>query len=61
MGQPEEVKGREVSNGEVRRRLWQQLPLLVGLVLLWMVLWNQFTVLSLVTGVVVAVVVTRVF
>lgn len=60
-GQAEEVKGREVSNGEVRRRLWQQLPLLVGLVLLWMVLWNQFTVLSLVTGVVVAVIVTRVF
>lgn len=60
-GQTEEVKGREVSNGEVRRRLWQQLPLLVGLVLLWMVLWNQFSVLSLVTGVVVAVIVTRVF
>jgi multicomponent Na+:H+ antiporter subunit E len=61
MGQPEEVKSREVSNGEVRRRFLQQLPLLVGLVLLWMVLWNQFTVLSLVTGVVVAVIVTRVF
>lgn len=61
MGQAEEVKGREVSNGEVRRRLLQQLPLLVGLVLLWMVLWNQFTVLSLVTGVAVAVIVTRFF
>ena len=61
MGQPEEGKGREVSNGEVRRRLLQQLPLLVGLILLWMVLWNQFTVLSLLTGVAVAVIVTRVF
>ena len=61
MGQPEEVKGREVSNGEVRRRFLQQLPLLVGLILLWMVLWNQFTVLSLLTGVAVAVIVTRVF
>ncbi|HEY9497684.1 MAG TPA: Na+/H+ antiporter subunit E [Terrimesophilobacter sp.] len=55
------MKGREVSNGEVRRRLLQQLPLLVGLILLWMVLWNQFTVLSLLTGVAVAVIVTRVF
>ena len=61
MGQPEEMKGREVSNGEVRRRFLQQLPLLVGLILLWMVLWNQFTVLSLLTGVAVAVIVTRVF
>ncbi len=46
---------------EVRQRLWQQLPLLVALVVLWMVLWGQFTGLSLVTGIVVAVVVTRVF
>ncbi len=46
---------------EVRQRLWQQLPLLAALVVLWMVLWGQFTALSLVTGIVVAIVVTRVF
>ncbi|GAA3749979.1 hypothetical protein GCM10022239_26620 [Leifsonia bigeumensis] len=46
---------------EVRQRLWQQLPLLVALVVLWMVLWGQFTWLSLATGIVVAIVVTRVF
>lgn len=51
----------EVSRREVGRRVVQQLPLLVGLVLLWMVLWGQFTVLSFTTGVIVAIVVTRVF
>ena len=40
---------------------WVQLPFFAWLVLLWMLLWGQFTVLSLVTGVVVAVVVTKVF
>lgn len=53
--------GGDVSNGEVRRRFWQQLPLLVALVLLWMILWSQFSWLSLLTGIIVAVVVTRVF
>ena len=46
---------------EVGRSLARQLPLLVGLVVLWMALWNQFTVLSFVTGVAVALLVTRVF
>lgn len=46
---------------EVRGRFWQQLPLLIGLVLLWMVLWGQVTVLSLLTGIVVAIIVTRTF
>lgn len=41
--------------------VWLQLPFLAWLVLLWMLLWNQFTVLSLVTGLVVAVFVIRVF
>lgn len=53
--------GGDVSNGEVRRRFWQQLPLVVALVLLWMILWSQFSWLSLLTGIIVAVVVTRVF
>jgi multicomponent Na+:H+ antiporter subunit E len=51
----------EPDRGEMRQRLLQQLPLLVALVVLWMVLWGQFTGLSLATGIVVAIVVTRVF
>jgi multicomponent Na+:H+ antiporter subunit E len=41
--------------------VWLQLPFLAWLVVLWMLLWNQFTVLSLISGFVVAVFVTRVF
>ncbi len=41
--------------------IWRQLPFFMWLVALWMLLWAQFTVLSFVTGVVVAVFVTRVF
>lgn len=43
------------------RRLWRQLPFFVWLVALWMLLWGQLTVLALVSGVVVAVLVSRVF
>ncbi len=43
------------------KRFWRQLPFFVWLVALWMLLWGQFTVLAFVTGVIVAVVVTRVF
>ncbi|MGF3057403.1 Na+/H+ antiporter subunit E [Microbacterium sp. YY-01] len=50
---------------EIPRNAWRdvriQLPFLLWLVVLWMLLWNQFTVLSLVTGIVVAIFVTRVF
>lgn len=42
-------------------RLWQQLPLLAVLVVLWMLLWGEVSPLSAGSGVVVAVVVTRVF
>uniref|UniRef100_UPI0025FBBE6F Na+/H+ antiporter subunit E n=1 Tax=uncultured Microbacterium sp. TaxID=191216 RepID=UPI0025FBBE6F len=38
-----------------------QLPLLVWLVTLWMLLWGQFTWLAAITGLVMAVFVTRVF
>lgn len=48
-----------------RRHLWRdigsQLPFLAWLVVLWMLLWAQFTVLSFLTGLVVAIFVTRVF
>lgn len=43
------------------RGMWAQLPFLVWLVVLWMLLWGQFTVLAAVTGIIIAVFVTRVF
>lgn len=46
---------------EIRWRIWQQLPLLVVLVLLWMMLWGSLTPLTIVTGILVAVFVTRAF
>jgi multicomponent Na+:H+ antiporter subunit E len=49
------------TRSELRKRIWQQLPLLIGLVLLWMVLWGQVTWLSFVTGAIVAILVIRVF
>jgi multicomponent Na+:H+ antiporter subunit E len=41
--------------------VWRQLPFLVWLIALWMLLWGQFTLVAFLTGVVAAVVVTRVF
>lgn len=41
--------------------VWRQLPFFIWLIALWMLLWGQFTVLAFLTGVAVAVVVTRVF
>ncbi|HUG50519.1 MAG TPA: Na+/H+ antiporter subunit E [Terrimesophilobacter sp.] len=46
---------------EIRQRIWQQLPLVIGLVVLWMVLWGQVTWLSFLTGAIVAILVIRVF
>lgn len=43
------------------RDILMQLPFLLWLVLLWMLLWHQFTPLALVTGLAVAIFVTRVF
>jgi multicomponent Na+:H+ antiporter subunit E len=44
-----------------RVTLRQQLPLLLALVILWMLLWGSITPLTIVTGVVVALGVTRAF
>ena len=41
--------------------VWRQLPFFVWLVALWMLLWGQFTALSALTGLAVAIFVTRVF
>lgn len=46
---------------EKRWLLWQQLPLLIALVLLWMLLWGTVSLLSVGSGIIVAVVVTRLF
>lgn len=42
-------------------QLWRQLPFFVWLIALWMLLWGQFTWLAFLTGLIVAVFVTRVF
>ncbi|MFE1646292.1 Na+/H+ antiporter subunit E [Microbacterium sp. P01] len=42
-------------------QFWRQIPFFVWLVALWMLLWGQFTVLAFLTGVIVAIFVTRVF
>ncbi|MFB4349742.1 Na+/H+ antiporter subunit E [Microbacterium sp. CR_7] len=50
---------------ETGRHIWRdigvQLPFLAWLVVLWMLLWSQFTVLAFLSGLIVAVFVTRVF
>lgn len=43
------------------RHFWAQLPFFLWLVVLWMLLWGQLTVLAAVSGVVVAIIVTNVF
>jgi len=55
---PDTVKSR------VRRAattLWRQLPFFVWLIALWMLLWGQFTWLAFLTGLVAAIIVTRIF
>ncbi|MET2011287.1 Na+/H+ antiporter subunit E [Microbacterium chocolatum] len=53
-----------LPDGRVRRIftiLWRQLPFFVWLIALWMLLWGQFTWTAFVTGLVAAIVVTRIF
>ncbi|MFT4259707.1 Na+/H+ antiporter subunit E [Microbacterium sp.] len=49
------------STKHIWRDIGVQLPFLAWLVVLWMLLWAQFTLLSFVTGLIVAIFVTRVF
>ncbi|MBC7725529.1 MAG: Na+/H+ antiporter subunit E [Burkholderiaceae bacterium] len=51
----------ELTQKELRARVIQQLPLLVALVVLWMLLWGAISWLNVLTGTIVAIVVTRVF
>ncbi len=62
-GEPRAARGGKSrpTARNVRWDLWRQLPLLLGLVLLWAILWGQVTWLSVITGLIVAVIVTRVF
>lgn len=53
------VEGKRVR--EIGWRVWQQLPLLIGLVAIWMLVWGSLSWLALVSGILVAVLVTRVF
>jgi multicomponent Na+:H+ antiporter subunit E len=41
--------------------VWRQLPFFVWLIALWMLLWGQFTWLAFLTGLIAALVVTRIF
>ena len=51
----------EAARKHLRVRLLHQLPLIVVLVVLWMLLWGNPSLLNLVTGLALAVFVTRVF
>jgi multicomponent Na+:H+ antiporter subunit E len=59
----ETVPGRTapVEKKAVLTQLWRQLPFFLWLIALWMMLWGQFTWTSFVTGLVAALIVTRVF
>jgi multicomponent Na+:H+ antiporter subunit E len=52
---------RPESKRNILRDILLLLPFMLWLILLWMLLWHQFTPLALVTGILVAVFVTRVF
>ena len=54
----------DLPRTRVRRAVataWRQLPFFAWLIALWMLLWGQFTWLAFLTGLVAAIVVTRVF
>ena len=47
--------------GRPLQQLWRQLPFFVWLIALWMLLWGQFTLVAFLTGLIAAIVVTRIF
>ncbi len=49
------------SRSSQLRHFWAQLPFFAWLIALWMLLWGQFTWLAFLSGLVVALVVTRIF
>ena len=58
---PDGARPDVLPRSRVPWRFLQQLPLLVGLVVLWMALWGEVTLLSFLSGIVVALVVSLVF
>jgi len=52
---------RAESKRNLLRDILLQLPFMLWLILLWMLLWHQFTPLALLTGILAAIFVTRVF
>ena len=50
-----------IGGRELWFRIWQQLPLLIGLIILWMLLWGEVTLLSFLTGLLLALVIPIVF
>lgn len=50
-----------IGGRELRFRIWQQLPLTIVLIALWMLVWGELSILSFLTGLVVALVVPVVF
>lgn len=54
-------EARLQAKRSVLRDILLQLPFLIWLVLLWMLLWHQFTPLAFATGILVAIFVTRVY
>jgi multicomponent Na+:H+ antiporter subunit E len=57
----EQNRERPATGRELRWRVWQQLPLLLVLVALWMMMWREVSWLSVVSGVVIAFIVVNVF
>ncbi|MDI2097360.1 Na+/H+ antiporter subunit E [Ruicaihuangia caeni] len=49
------------EHGFIRRLRLRQLPVMIGLVVFWLMLWGDVTALNVVVGVVLAIIVTRVF
>ena len=58
---PENAVPEKAQKKHLRVRMLHQLPLIVVLVVLWMLLWGNVSWLNLVTGLILAVFVTRVF
>jgi multicomponent Na+:H+ antiporter subunit E len=51
----------QAAKKHLRVRFLHQIPLIVALVVLWMLLWGNLSLLNLVTGLALAILVTRVF
>lgn len=51
----------DTTAARLRTPFLQTVPLLVALVVLWMLLWGSVSVLTILTGVILAVIVTRLF